>query len=385
METEPFLASLDSSSPSGSDLRNDARFHAIEHRLEAASRPARLQLIEQGGTGAVELDWTELGDEARALAGSGRDLRLLVIVVRLWTNEYGLAGLAAGLKLLTETVAQYWDSLHPALRQADSKREAALRRVNALYQLQNPDGGALGDLEFTTLMAPRGIGAISGGDLAAGALSRSAFSAEAPSGLGEKELSELISRHEARLNRVTAACRATAAERPEDWAALKEGVAAARAGLVALEAALAPHVTENDVAVRFDALGKFLARIGQTLDAAGDSATSVPHSAPLSSPEAQAMPADPAPARAASNGAAPAAAIPGQINTRRDVERCLDLVIDFYERTEPSSPIPHLARRLRKMVPMNFMQLMEEIAPSGLKEFRGAAGVFEDKNKSGRE
>ena len=194
------------------------------HRLEAASRPARLQLIEQGGTGAVELDWTELGDEARALAGSGRDLRLLVIVVRLWTNEYGLAGLAAGLKLLTETVAQYWDSLHPALRQADSKREAALRRVNALYQLQNPDGGALGDLEFTTLMAPRGIGAISGGDLAAGALSRSAFSAEAPSGLGEKELAELISRHEARLNRVTAACRATAAERPEDWAALKRAI-----------------------------------------------------------------------------------------------------------------------------------------------------------------
>ena len=96
------------------------------------------------------------------------------------------------------------------------------------------------------------------------------------------------------------------------------------------------------------------------------------------------MPADPAPARA-SNGAAPAAAIPGQINTRRDVERCLDLVIDFYERTEPSSPIPHLARRMRKMVPMNFMQLMEEIAPSGLKEFRGVAGVFDDKSKSGRE
>ena len=83
--------------------------------------------------------------------------------------------------------------------------------------------------------------------------------------------------------------------------------------------------------------------------------------------------------------AAPAASIPGQINTRRDVERVLDLVIDFYERTEPSSPIPHLARRMRKMVPMNFMQLMEEIAPSGLKEFRTTAGVFDDKNKSGRE
>ena len=33
------------------------------------------------------------------------------------------------------------------------------------------------------------------------------------------------------------------------------------------------------------------------------------------------------------------------------------------------------------MVPMNFMQLMEEIAPSGMKEFRNVAGVFEEKPK----
>jgi type VI secretion system protein ImpA len=32
---------------------------------------------------------------------------------------------------------------------------------------------------------------------------------------------------------------------------------------------------------------------------------------------------------------------------------------------------------MRKMVPMNFMQLMEEIAPSGMKEFRNVAGVVE--------
>ena len=56
------------------------------------------------------------------------------------------------------------------------------------------------------------------------------------------------------------------------------------------------------------------------------------------------------------------------------------MIIDFYERTEPSSPIPHLARRMRKMVPMNFLQLMEEIAPSGMKEFKNVAGV-DDKTK----
>jgi type VI secretion system protein ImpA len=378
MDLAAFLEPLDASAPSGTDLRNDARFHALENRLEVASRPARMQLVAQGGSGAVELDWSELMSDAQALAQSGRDLRLLVIVVRLAVNKTGVEGLADGLKLLTATVGQYWDSLHPALREASSKREAALRRVNALRQLENADGGVLGDLEFATLMTPRGIGPITGGDLAAGAVSRAVFAVEAPKGLGEKDLAELAARHDARLNRVTAACRATAAERPDDMAALKASVAAARAELAALETALDPHLTENDVAVRFEALSKFLARIAQTLDGAAAPAAASP---PLSR-EAPAMSADPV---TSSAPAAAGAAIPGQINSRRDVERVLDLVIDFYERTEPSSPIPHLARRMRKMVPMNFMQLMEEIAPSGLKEFRATAGVFDDKTKSGRE
>lgn len=379
MEIAAFIAAIDPASPSGADLRNDARFHSLENRLEVASRPSRLRLIEGGSTGAVDLNWTELLEDAAALAQSGRDLRLLVIVARLLTNDRGLAGLAAGLDLLTQTVTQYWDSLHPALRDAATKREAALRRINALYQLENPDGGVLGDLEFTTLLAPRGLGPVTGGDLAAGSLTRNAYSVEAPKGLGDKELAALLDKHEARLNRVTVACRATAAERPDEMATLKADLDSARAGLAALEAALAPHVTENGVAVRFDSLGKMLARIGQTLEAGGDTAA-----APPAMTEVSAMPADPTPLRAA-NGAAPgptahqSVALPGQLHTRRDVERCLDLVIDFYERTEPSSPIPHLARRMRKMVPMNFMQLMEEIAPSGLKEFRGVAGVFEDK------
>ncbi|MDQ2065688.1 type VI secretion system ImpA family N-terminal domain-containing protein [Xinfangfangia sp. CPCC 101601] len=380
MDIAPFLHVADPSSPSGLDLRNDARFHAIDHSLQAANRAARLQMLSKGGTGAVELDWSALEDEVTALAQTGRDLRLLVVLTRLWTNQHGLAGVASGLNLIAQTLEAHWPTLHPNLRPSPSPREAALRRINALHQLENPDGGVLGDLEFVTLLSPRGLGPMTGGDLAAAALNRSAFLVEAPKGLGEKELADLAVAHEARLNRVTAGCRATAAERPEEMAALRQSLADAQAALAAVEAALAPHVTENDMAVRFEALSKFLARIGQALDAtAAPQAAASPAASPAEEPLAMSL---------APSAAAPApapAGLPGQVNSRRDVERMLDLIIDFYERTEPSSPLPHLARRMRKMVAMNFMQLMEEIAPSGLKEFRSVAGVFEDKNKSGRE
>ncbi len=71
--------------------------------------------------------------------------------------------------------------------------------------------------------------------------------------------------------------------------------------------------------------------------------------------------------------------LPDKINSREEVVKCLDLVVAFYDRTEPSSPIPHLARRVRKMVHMDFVELMEDLAPSGLKEFRLLAGMPEGK------
>jgi type VI secretion system protein ImpA len=73
------------------------------------------------------------------------------------------------------------------------------------------------------------------------------------------------------------------------------------------------------------------------------------------------------------------AVLPDKLSSREEVVQCLDLVVDFYDRFEPSSPIPHLARRIRRMVPMDFVELMEDLAPTGLKEFRALAGMPDGK------
>ena len=378
MDLEPFMVPM-ADGASGSELRNDPRFHAVERLLEPAARSFRLENIGTGGTGSVNIDWSGLLSQSAELASSGRDIRLLVIVARALANAEGFDGMAQGLGLLTATVEQHWDSVHPALREAASPREAATRRINALFQLENADNGLLCDLEFTTVLSPRGIGPVTVGDLCAGGLTRNQAQVELPSGLGEKEVAELLARHETRANRVTAACRAEAIERPEELAALAGSVEAARTALAALEAALTARVGENGVGVKFRELDKLLGRALAPLAAARSQATP---GAPAFEVTAMPEPSVPAPAM---NGAHPppaAGGIPGAVNSRRDVERCLDMIIDFYERTEPSSPIPHLARRMRKVVPMNFLQLMEEIAPSGMKEFKNVAGVDDKKSAS---
>lgn len=364
---DAFLAPIAMPSPSGIDLRNDARFHALERLLLPAGRAARAQAPDSDPA----VDWDEVLRQCEELAADGRDLRLLVIVVRALAQAEGFGGVAEGLSLLTRTIEAYWPSLHPELRDRASPREAAVRRINAIFQLENEEDGLLCDLQHMALFSLRGLGRFTGADLAAGSLSRMAFLSDVPSGLGEAEKSALAAQHEARVGRVRTACRALAAEDPARLAALSEDVAAARAALAALEERLSAQVAENGTGVSLGRLGRFLERVAATLGGAQ----------PEAQPQAGA-PAEVSPAPAAVAAWAGAAPAPGAIASRRDVEQMLDRIIEFYERTEPASPIPLIARRLRRMVPMTFLQLMEEMAPSGLKEVRGLAGVADDKTRT---
>nr|WP_152988212.1 type VI secretion system ImpA family N-terminal domain-containing protein [Paracoccus sp. MKU1] len=377
-----FLAPLAVPDSAGMDLRNDMRFLALERALDGASRAARAEQLAKGNTGDVALDWAHQLEEAEALAQTGRDLRLLVVVARIMTNMRGPEGLAEGLDLLAETLETWWDHLHPALREGQLVREGALRRINALYQIENADAGILGDLEFNTVLAPRGLPVVSGGDLAAGAVTPSMLAAEGPTGLSAAEQAEREARHEARVTRVLTACRAARDMEPEAVAALETGLAAALRALARLEAALAARIGE-DPPTRFPALHRLLERMTATLASPQAQFTRAPAAQPATQPggetpagtaAAKPMPV-PAPAVPASAG------LPARLASRAEVETCLDLIIDFYERNEPASPLPHLARRMRKMVPMNFLQLMEELAPGGMKEFRNVAGVTEDKGR----
>ena len=64
----------------------------------------------------------------------------------------------------------------------------------------------------------------------------------------------------------------------------------------------------------------------------------------------------------------------GRIETPQDVIRRLDEICEYYARREPSSPIPHLLRRAQRLVGMNFVDLMKELAPGGLSEFQVISG-----------
>ncbi len=68
----------------------------------------------------------------------------------------------------------------------------------------------------------------------------------------------------------------------------------------------------------------------------------------------------------------------GSVRTRDDVVTALDLVLDYYSRNEPSSPVPLLVGRAKRLVAMSFLDAIKELAPGGLKELQAVAGAGDE-------
>ena len=377
LDISEWLAPIDAETPSGKSLREEADFHALERKLTVDIAADEKDKAAAYARGLDAIDWAEALDEARGLADTGRDVRLLVMVVRALAATRSYAGLAQGLDLLSQTLDAFWDSAHPVLREGRPPREAALRRINAMMELENDDAGLLADLKARAVLNPRGIGPITGRDLAQAGLPLNTVQRELPSGLGEAEKSALLAAHDTLVNRVTAGCRAEADQNAEVMSALASGLDAAIAALSSLQDTVTAKLGDDGPPVRFPELGKHLDRAkAMVVSVAADAAAAEQDVSEVTNvTESQAAPDVASPAQAPASGGG----VPGRLNTRKDVERCLDLIIDFYERTEPSSPLPHLARRMRRMVPMDFLELIEEVAPGGLKDFQVAVGSRDKK------
>ena len=67
--------------------------------------------------------------------------------------------------------------------------------------------------------------------------------------------------------------------------------------------------------------------------------------------------------------------VTGEVRSREDAIRLLDKVCAYMERTEPASPAPLLIRRAQRLMTMNFVEIIEDLAPDGLTQIRTIAGI----------
>jgi type VI secretion system protein ImpA len=83
-------------------------------------------------------------------------------------------------------------------------------------------------------------------------------------------------------------------------------------------------------------------------------------------------------AAGATGGPGAAPAIAGEIHSTDDVVRVLDLICAYYQRVEPSSPVPLLLRRARGLVRKSFMEIIQDLNPEAIHQIQVISGPLGD-------
>jgi type VI secretion system protein ImpA len=327
IDVDALLLEIDSDAPCGPDLEYDPAFLALEQ--EALGKPE----VQYGETivPAVPPDWKIVRRMAAELLERSRDLRLAIHLARASLALSGVAGLADSLALVERLLDARWDSVHPLL-DADDGNDPTLR-INSLAILADT-ATLVRELKEATLVTLPGLGPLTI------KLLEIANGEQPPPNGQDKIAASSIERAVADLD-------------PGKLAAGVDALKRALASVVNIELILVRQVGSSQ-ALNLDALTRPLRRAHDFLARQGAGA---------------AAPESPGATEAAAPGGGPhtpRAAISGDIGSRDDVLRMLDKLVGYYTRHEPSSPIPILLERARRLVPMNFFEIMQDLAPDGV-------------------
>jgi len=352
------LPDLDADAPAGPSLELDADFGALERAAQGTpERQAGNTIVP-----AEDPDWKDVARQASALLERTHDLRVLVhlAIARLHlqgrSDPHGaaLAAFVNVLGMIRERLVNRWEHVHPQLDPEDDNDPTL--RANALLQLAHPLR-VLRVLRTMTLAVSERAGAVSWRTISI--------------------LIGTIETTDATERRTEAEIRAAfAAGGAANTKMLRETITSGVQELAAISTAFDTNCGYG-YSPDLDPLAKLLLEIGRYVEAYGvrdvDIVPAADSDADQSAGADDAEPDDQAgvqPGEAGRNDARPRGGVAvsalTSITNRADAVRLLDLVCRYYEQYEPSSPLPLLIARARKLADKGFLEILQELAPDGL-------------------
>ena len=316
MNLEAFKQPVSDAAPCGADLENDNDPRWLQLNTLAAGEKRE---------GIVQPPkWTEVRDLALELAQETRHLRLGVILTECATFLEGLPGFAGGLSLIRAWCEQFWDHVYPA-GDPEDKRDF---RPPVLEALNYPS--------FLVKMKSVPVSKSAGGRYSIGDL-QSGTEADASDGDAANQI-RLVQGTFSNTPREVIQENITAMRDALDHARAIESIFDEKFGY-------GYGVNFGDLRETLNKMIKLLSPYAPVSAAAGAVSNGGAGDAPAGSPSIF----------------QPTAA-PGAIHSRESAIAVLDRVIEWFERNEPSNPIPFLLKRAQRCVGMNFIQLMDELA-----------------------
>ncbi|HET6608773.1 MAG TPA: type VI secretion system protein TssA [Rhodopila sp.] len=350
------LTDLSDDAPSGENLEFDPDFSALDRACQGKPE------AQYGDTiiPAVPPEWKEAQPLAESLLERTRDLRVLALYAMTRLNLAGIPGFAEVVAQIRQQVEERWESVHPQLDPEDDNDPTL--RANALFRLQDPSWvmRVLRDLPLAT--TPQ-TGPVTWRDIS---IHEGTLDAEE----GVEKMSEAFIRG------------AFGKTNPERLTALTAAVAQSIGDLNAIPVAFDQHAgygTGPDLTGvvklltdiqqklrRYEPVADAPDVAEETTDESGDAG------AEADSGDGQ----DIVRVRSGRRGGADLRSITS-VSKRDDAIYLLELASGYFRNNEPSSPLPLLIDRARRLATMEFMDILRDLAPDGLMQAQTIAGQQE--------
>ncbi|EKZ6359577.1 TPA: type VI secretion system protein TssA [Klebsiella aerogenes] len=333
MNIDEFLAPVSAEQPCGENLEYDADFQAMEQAMQGKAE----QQFGDTIIPAEPADWTTVEKLAAGLLSRTKDLRVMLALTQAWTKRRGLSGYADGLLLVQQALSLYWQPIYPLLEEYGETDP--FYRINAL--------AGLSDKSALTSALRNAVLLRSNGD-------------------------ELLLRDaQALLDGSKTEC----ADYPGGRSRLIDELA--RGGQPGIDAILAIHQRLQTIReILSDCLGEsgvpemeqLQKTVGIVAGACQITDISSFHASREESAgsEHQAIPDALAPSAVDWRSA--------QISSRAEAQQMLEKVKQYFAQHEPSHPAPLMIERVQRLIELDFMDIIRDLAPDGVHQLENIFG-----------
>lgn len=320
IDVEALTAPVSEDAPAGPDMSYEASRQEIEGAFEKAA-------ASSGDDDAEEIDWRGTVALIEGEAAQTRDFWLAIYLMRAGAKLGRLETIEEGAQLLAGLCENLWESAHPELEDYGFQgRKGPCESLTRFSEFLKP-------LRSVVLIEHPRLGSYSGADF-----ERFRSNGDSEDGFGM--------------------FKALLAETPDDdLQAVVDRLGGITDSLRRADTVMTANA-EGDTSTNFQPTYEALDVLRQSVASFMTTPTVEVADAGGGSP---------------AGGGAQGPSGPGfsgGINSREDVIRALDAISLYYSSREPGSPVPFALRRARDWVSLNFLQVLEDIAPNSMDEAR---------------
>lgn len=333
LDIEKLLLPISEETPCGEDLEYDPAVMDIEKELEGKSE----QQMGDSVIEAEEPDWKKIYSDSTELLERTHDIRVLMFMIRGGMRTQGFSVFSDVFSLLSGWVETQWDALYPLLDADDD--DDPTERINVIMTLCDFEA-ILKPLVSMPVVESDALGKFSLKDIRI-----------AQEGGGEPNLATI-----------------DGAFTDSDLEQLENRSEQLKTSIDLLDK-IETDITEQVGISNAPSLGEFVKILSEILTILSEYVAKkggTPIDGVLEAGDESEL-----------ESVAGGRYEGGSIGSSYDAMNALDKIIEYYMKNEPSSPVPMLLDRAKRLANMDFMSIIRDIAPEGESQAANVRGPIE--------